>query len=61
MRKTQAFMNKPAYVGLSILDKFPIKVVIHELRYDYIKTKHKKKNKTMLYGYRKFYFLHKNG
>ena len=37
MRKTQILMNKPVYLGLSILDLS--KTVMHELWYDYVKPK----------------------
>ena len=35
MRKTQIFMNKPVYLGLSILDLS--KTVMYEFSYDYVK------------------------
>ena len=35
MRKTQILMNKPVYLGLSILDL--IRTVMYEFRYDYVK------------------------
>ena len=38
MRKTQILMNKPVYLGLSILDLS--KTVIYELWYDYVKPKY---------------------
>ena len=38
MRKTQILMNKPVYLGLSILDLS--KTVMYEFRYDYIKPKY---------------------
>ena len=34
MKKTQILMNKPIYLGLSILDI--IKTVMYELCYDYL-------------------------
>ena len=37
MRKTQILMNKPVYLGLSILDLS--KTVMHEFWYDYVKPK----------------------
>ena len=43
MRKTQIFMNRPVYLGLSILDLS--KIIIHEFWYDYIKPKYKEKSK----------------
>ena len=38
MRKTQILMNKPVYLGLSILDL--IKTVMYEFWYDYVKPKY---------------------
>ena len=38
MRKTQMIMNKPGYLGLSILNL--IKTVMHEFWYDYVKPKY---------------------
>ena len=38
MRKTQILMNKPVYLGLSILDLS--KTVMYEFRYDYVKPKY---------------------
>ena len=38
MRKTQVLMNKPVYLGLSILDLS--KTVMYEFWNDYIKSKH---------------------
>ena len=38
MRKIQILMNKPVYLGLSILDLS--KTVIYELWYDYVKLKY---------------------
>ena len=38
MRKTQIIMNKPFYLGLSILDLS--KTVMHEFWYDYVKLKY---------------------
>ena len=35
MRKTQILMNKPVYLGLSILDLS--KTVMYEVWYDYVK------------------------
>ena len=37
MKKTQIFMNKPVYLGLSILEIS--KIVMHEFYYDHMKTK----------------------
>ena len=36
------------------------KIVIHELCYDYIKIKIRRKNDIVLYGYRHLYSLHQN-
>ena len=38
MKKTQITMNKPVYLGLSILDLS--KTVMYEFRYDYVKPKY---------------------
>ena len=38
MRKTQILMNKPVYLGLSILDLS--KTVMHEFWYDFVKPKY---------------------
>ena len=43
MRKTQIFMNKPIYLGLSILKLS--KIVMYEFWYNYIKLKYKEKSK----------------
>ena len=43
MKMTQVTMNKPVYLGLSILDLS--KTVMHEFLYDYIKPKHGEKAK----------------
>ena len=37
MRKTQILLNKPIYLGLSILDMN--KIVMYEFWYDYVKPK----------------------
>ena len=49
-------MNKPVYLGLSILEIS--KIVMYEFLYD--KTKIWRKSKIMLHGYRQLYSLHKN-
>ena len=41
MRKTQILMNKPVYLGLSILDLS--KTVMYEFWYDYVKPKYGEK------------------
>ena len=43
MRKTQTLMNKPAYLGFSILDL--TKTVMHEIWYDYVKANNGEKVK----------------
>ena len=43
MRKTQILMNKPAYLGLSLLNLS--KTVINEFWYDYVKPKYREKAK----------------
>ena len=48
MRKTQILINKPFYLGLSILELS--KIVMYEFWYDYVKPKYGKKAK-LLYGY----------
>ena len=40
MKKTQIFMNKPVYLGLSILELS--KIVMYEFLYDYTKPKYEK-------------------
>ena len=44
IRKTQILMNKPVYLGLSILDLS--KTVMYEFWYDYVKQKYGEKGKT---------------
>ena len=48
-------MNKPVYLGLSILELS--KIVMYECWYDYVKTKYGEKAK-LLYGYK--HCIHKN-
>ena len=50
LKKTKVKMNKPIYLGFSILDVN--KIVMYEFWNDYIKPKNGKKSKTMLYGHR---------
>ena len=53
MRKTRILMNKPVYLGLSILELS--KILMYEFWYGYVKTKYGEQNKickTLLYGYR---------
>ena len=48
MKKTKVKMNKPIYLGMSILDTS--KTLMYEFWYDYVKQV-KRQSKTMLYGY----------
>ena len=57
MRKTQILTNKIVYLGLLILELS--KTVMYEFWYDYMKPKCE--NQIMLYGYRQFHCLRKNG
>ena len=50
MKKSQIFMNKAVYLGLSILEIS--KIVMYQFWYDQVKLKYGKKNKVMLHGYR---------
>ena len=43
-------MNKPVYLGLSILELS--KILMYEFWYDYVKPEYHEKNKIGLYGYR---------
>ena len=43
MKKTQIFINKPVYLGLSILELS--KIVMYEFWYDYVKPKYEEKAK----------------
>ena len=43
MKKTQIFINKSVYLGLSILEIS--KIIIYEFRYDHVKLKYNKKVK----------------
>ena len=45
--KKQTLMNKPVYLGLSILELS--KIVMYEFWNDYVKPKYQKKSKTLLY------------
>ena len=49
-------MNKPLYLGLSILELS--KILMYEFWYDYVKPKYFEKSKIVLYGYRQFFLLH---
>ena len=48
MKKTQILINKPVYLGLSILDMS--QTVMYEFWYDYVKQTKSWKYKTLLYG-----------
>ena len=50
MKKTEILMNKPAYLGISILELS--KMLILVFWYDYLKPKYDNKSKFVLYGYR---------
>ena len=43
MKKTEMLMNKPVYLGLSILELN--KILMYEIWYDYVKPKHGEKAK----------------
>ena len=43
MKKTQIFINRSVYLGLSILEIS--KIIIYEFRYDHVKLKYNKKVK----------------
>ena len=58
MRKTQILINKPIYLGLSILDLSEI--VMYEFWYDYVKKKIWRKCKNLLYEYRQLHCLYKS-
>ena len=51
MKKTEIFMNKPVYLGLSVLELS--KILIHEFWYDYVKPKYD--GKVKLYFMDAFY------
>ena len=54
-KKTQMLMNKPVYLGLSVLEWS--KIVIYEFCYDYAKPKYEEKTKPH-YIYGQFYCIH---
>ena len=58
MKKTKILINKPLYLGLSILELS--KMLMHDFWYDYAKPKYGENNKIMLYGYSQFHCIHKN-
>ena len=49
MKKTSVKMNKPLYLGMSMLDIS--KTLMYKFWYDYIKTEIWRQSKTMLHGY----------
>ena len=49
MKKTKVKMNKPVYLGMSILDIS--KTLMYKFWYHYIKPKYEVRAKIMLYGY----------
>ena len=49
MKKVKVKMNKPIYLGLSILEIS--KIIMYEFWYDYMKKKIWRYGKVMLYGY----------
>ena len=51
MRKIQILMNKPIYLGLSLLDLS--KTVMYESWYDYVKPKYGEKSKTLSWNIKK--------
>ena len=55
MKKTEIVMNKPFYLGLSILELS--KILMYECWHDNVKPKHDEK---VLCGYRQFNCIHKN-
>ena len=57
MKTMQILMNKPVYLGLSILEIS--KTVIHESWYDYVKLKYGGESKIMLHGYKQLCSLYK--
>ena len=57
MKKTKILLNKPIYLGLSILELS--KTLMYEFWCDYVKLEYGEK--IVLYGYRQFHFIHKKG
>ena len=58
MRKTQTLMNKPVYLGLSILDLS--KTVMYGFWYYYVKPSMVKMENFVIYGYRQLCGSYKN-
>ena len=57
MKNTKVKMNKPVYLGMSILDIS--KILMYEFWYDYIKPKYGDKAK-LLHGYWQLYYSYYN-
>ena len=57
MRKTQLLMNKPVYLGLSILDLS--KTVMYEFCYDYVKQKMAKMQNLVIWIQKASFFMQK--
>ena len=57
IRKTRILLNKPIYLGLTILDLR--KTVMYKFWYDYVKPKYDE-NAKLLYGYRQLHCSYKN-
>ena len=58
MTKTEILINKPVYLGLSILELS--KILIYDFWYDYVKRKYDEKTNYFFYGYRQFHCIHKS-
>ena len=56
MKKTKVKMNKPIYLGLSILEIS--KILMYEFWYDYMKPKYNDNVKIVLHGHRKLHNEH---
>ena len=57
-KKTEIIINKPIYLGLSILELNEI--LMYKFCYDYVNLKMWWKSKAMLYGYWQFLYIHKS-
>ena len=55
MKKAEILMNKPVYLGLSILELS--KILMYEFWYDYVKSKYDKKGKLVLYRITLYRFI----